>query len=161
MRERTKRAKGGKADSQEDELLNVQGVLKNDSSDVTDADVGLEVQRIKGLHDARKADDDKAMAAKLIKFDQVYSIFGLVEHYPNKFKESLEELVACPEGGKANTDKTILKTMFLYFFELMGVSKDEDLQLLVEKALGWTKEQEVDKFFTERKPEELINFDTL
>ena len=161
VRERTKRAKGGKADSQKDELLNVEGVLKNDSSVPVDDEVGMEVQRLKGLHDVRQADDERAMSAKLIKFDQVYSIYGLVEHYPNKFKEVLDELIACPEGEEANSDKTILKTIFLYFLELMGVSKDEDLQLLVDKTLAWTKEQEVDKFFEERKPEELINFDTV
>jgi len=121
----------------------------------------LEVQRIKALHDARQADDERAMSAKLIKFDQVYSIYGLVEHCPNKFKDVLDELIASPDGEEANSDTTILKTIFLYFLELMGVSKDEDLQLLVEKTLVWTKEQEVDKFFKERKPEELINFDTL
>ena len=161
VRERTKRAKGGKPDSQEDKLLNVQDVLDNDSRSPADDGVGLEVQRIKALHDARAADDERAMSAKLVKFDQVYSIYGLVEQYPNKFKDVLDELIACPDSEEANSDKTILKTVFLYFHELMGVSKDEDLQLLVEKSLVWTKEQEVDKFFKERKPEELFNFDTL
>ena len=118
--------------------MNIQSVLKK--NDTTDEEVGLEVQRIKGLHDARKADEDKVMATKLIKFDKVYSIYGLVEHYPNKFKETLEQLVASPEESQANSDKTIIKTVFLYFLELIGVSKDEDLQLLVEKTLSWTKE---------------------
>lgn len=80
------------------------------------------------------------MSAKLIKFDQVYSIYGLVEHYPNKFKDVLDELIASPDGEEANSDRIILKTIFLYFLELVGVSKDEDLQLLMEKTLVWTKE---------------------
>lgn len=105
-----------------------------------DDGVSLEVQKIKRQHDQKRAEGDKAMANKLIKFDQVYSIFGLVENYPNKFKEVLDELVACPDDEEANSDKTVLKTVILYFLELLGVSKDEDLKDLVEKSLGWTKE---------------------
>lgn len=101
------------------------------------------------------------MQKKLIKYEEVYSIYALVEHYPNKFKETLDELVVCPDEGKSNSDKVILKTVFLYFFELLGVSDDKELKILVEKCLTWTKEQEVDKFFKDRNIEEMINFDTL
>ena len=62
------------------------------------------------------------MASKILKFDDIYSIYQLVEAYPNKFKDFLEEFVACDNDDRANnSDEKVMKTMFLYFFELMGI----------------------------------------
>jgi hypothetical protein len=60
----------------------------------------------------------------------------LVETYPNKLKEFLEELIACEdEGEPILSNEVVLKTFFLYFFELMGIQQVSDLKSLVSKAL--------------------------
>ena len=113
------------------------------------------------MQDTKDKRDEAEMQKKLIKYEEVYSIYALVENYPNKFKETLDELVISPDEGESNSDKVILKTVFLYFFELLGVSDDKELKNLVENCLSWTKEQEVDKFFKDRNIDEMINFETL
>ena len=115
--------------SKDDEMMNIQ-----------DAMMDIEVQRIMKMQDTKDKRDEAEMQKKLIKYEEVYSIYALVENYPNKFKETLDELVISPDEGESNSDKVILKTVFLYFFELLGVSDDKELKNLVENCLSWTKE---------------------
>lgn len=102
------------------------------------------------------------MEEKIMRFDQLCSIKALVESYPAKLKEFTEDLISCnDDGNPMQSDSHVLKTIFLYFFELMGVTKEADLRIIIAKALAVKKEQDWDKFFKEADPEKMINFDQL
>ena len=45
------------------------------------------------MQDTKDKRDEAEMQKKLIKYEEVFSIYALVENYPNKFKETLDELV--------------------------------------------------------------------
>ena len=64
------------------------------------------------------------MINKILKFDGINSIYALVDNYTSKFKEFIEDLLVCNEDGEPNSnDEVVVKTVFLYFFELMGVQQ--------------------------------------
>jgi hypothetical protein len=138
-----------KDSSKSDELvpLNAQNFAEDDLSEAAAA--------IIDLHDAE--------FKKLVKFDEVSSIYSLVESIPNKFKEFLDDLTAQPDKPKKTpkNDKIIFKTVFCYFFELIGVQNPENLKNIVEKTQIIEKEQDWDKFLKENKPEDMINFEKL
>ena len=94
------------------------------------------------------------MVQKITKCDGIQSIYSLVETYPTKFKEVLDRLVEDPEDSndaksrskkelqlaEQLNDQSILKTVFMYFFELMGIQKVQDLELVMEKLSVFKKE---------------------
>ena len=77
-------------------MMNIQDAMM-DIKESDEAEVyhsyGLEVQRIMKMQDTKDKRDEAEMQKKLIKYEEVYSIYALVENYPNKFKETLDELV--------------------------------------------------------------------
>lgn len=84
--------------------MNIQDVMMDvkDSGNAEageDHSVGLEVQKIMRLQNSKDKREEAVMQKKLIKYDEVYSIYALVENHPNKFKEILDELVLCRDEG--------------------------------------------------------------
>ena len=77
-------------------MMNIQDAMmdikESDEAEV-DHSYGLEVQRIMKMQDTKDKRDEAEMQKKLIKYEEVFSIYALVENYPNKFKETLDELV--------------------------------------------------------------------
>ena len=55
----------------------------------------------------------------------------------------------------------ILRTVFLYFFELMGIQKDKDLKSIMSNLFIFKKEQEWDHLFERLKIEEIIKFENI
>jgi hypothetical protein len=102
------------------------------------------------------------MISKIEKFDRLNSIYSLVENYPSKFKDFIEEFISCNEEEEPNaSDSTVIKTIFLYFFELLGIQQTSDLKQILTKVLTFNTEQQWDKFFLESNPENMVNFDRL
>jgi len=119
-----------------------------------EASVSKEVQRIKDNHHKKLSIEEREMVQKITKCEGIQSIYSLVETYPTKFKEMLDRLVEDkedPNDTKSRSkkelqlaeqliDQSILKTVFMYFFELMGIQKVQDLELVLEKLVTYTKE---------------------
>jgi CCR4-NOT transcriptional regulation complex NOT5 subunit len=61
--------------------------------------VQIEAQRIKKNKIKEWADGKKDMIEKIKKVEGLNSICTLVENYPSKFKEFIEELVGCDDEG--------------------------------------------------------------
>lgn len=124
--------------------------------------VELEAERIVEEVQMKWAEGQREVEDKIKKFDGLRSIYSLAHHYPGKLKDFIEELVACDdEGAPILSDSAVLKTLFLYFYELMGIQQASDLKGLVTKSLSFKREQEWDKYFQDQKPESLVNFDRL
>ena len=149
-------------DDSSDELvpLNAQAGLElQQDSEVIEpnsqhASVTREAQKIKDSIDKKLSKEEQEMLQKITKIEGVQSIYSVVETYPNKFKEMLDLLVAdsgdsdaTQSRSKKNSqlaeqliDQSILKTVFMYFFELVGIQEAKDLELVLEKLLTYKKE---------------------
>jgi len=58
-----------------------------------------------------------------------------------------------------NSNSTVLKIVFLYFFELLGISDEDVLSDLVEASVKTKSVSEWDKLLKDSKIEEIINWD--
>ena len=77
-----------------------------------------------------------------------------MEKHPAKFKEIIDRLVEDHEELNESSQRTkkevqkyeqrvdqfILKTVFMYFFELMGIQRAQDLEAVLEKLPVFSKE---------------------
>ena len=58
-------------------------------------------------------------------------------------------------------DQMILRTVFLYFFELMGIQKDKDLKSIMSNLFTLKREQDWDHLFERLKIEEIVKFENV
>lgn len=73
---------------------------------------------------------------------------------PMKIKEMIDEIFAHPETSK----EFVLKTLFLYFFELMGIADKDLLEYCVSHTAKNSNEKNLIKLFEDKVD---ISFDKL
>ena len=101
-----------------------------------DESVAKEAERIKKEKSDKKLDSDKDFFSKINKFEKINSIYTVSESFSAKLKDFVEELVECESSGKpSHSDQNVIKTLFVYFFELLGVQKEADLKTLTTNVI--------------------------
>ena len=83
--------------------MDVINVLNDDQNQASELSFEEEAERIKNYKMQKWAMGERQMMAKIAKLEGINSIHSLAEHYSNKLKEFIEELLSCNDEGRPNT----------------------------------------------------------